>query len=389
MPIIIQLKNLSEEEYDIHKDFRAGGMTQDEYHQALDDYRRNHPHEYEGHQGSLGGWRGSSRRPRRAPEVKHPHAVHIDGKKWKTFSSHSHASNVARKILQRNKKAKIEIVKESEEYMPILLQRKNLDEGVGSVVARIARAVASRMARNKTAAIPVGNKVDREWALKQINKNPLSTSATRRNPEAMDARMRAAVTQKPEDYWRAGELSTNPFTKQTLQGRARQMGYPHPVKESLEYIEELRGSYERYRMKIEAHKAAVEKAKKEGKPIPEMPATGMNRWKKLKKGETKGLKENYLELVTTRFNELKEVNGQPPKKVASDTTDKGYGHYRKWGAPNDSVQTGTSSISRDHAMATASGKLFKKRISDRGGRMYVSKDDNGTWTATLDARKTP
>lgn len=104
---------ISEEEHDIHKDFRAGGMTQDEYHQALDDYRRNHPHEYEGHPGSgLGGWRGSSRRPRSAPEVKHPHAIHIDGKKWKTFSSHSHASNVARKILQRNKKAKIEIVKE-------------------------------------------------------------------------------------------------------------------------------------------------------------------------------------------------------------------------------------------------------------------------------------
>ena len=28
----------------------------------------------------------------------HPHSVHINGKKWKTFGSHSHASNVAKKI---------------------------------------------------------------------------------------------------------------------------------------------------------------------------------------------------------------------------------------------------------------------------------------------------
>lgn len=28
----------------------------------------------------------------------HPHSVHINGRKWKTFGSHSHATNVARKI---------------------------------------------------------------------------------------------------------------------------------------------------------------------------------------------------------------------------------------------------------------------------------------------------
>lgn len=31
-------------------------------------------------------------------EPDHPHAVHINGKKWKSFGSHSHASNVAKKI---------------------------------------------------------------------------------------------------------------------------------------------------------------------------------------------------------------------------------------------------------------------------------------------------
>jgi hypothetical protein len=31
-------------------------------------------------------------------EPEHPHAVHINGKKWKSFGSHSHATNVAKKI---------------------------------------------------------------------------------------------------------------------------------------------------------------------------------------------------------------------------------------------------------------------------------------------------
>ena len=36
-----------------------------------------------------------------------PHDVHIDGRKWKTFGSHSHASNVARKLQANGKKATI------------------------------------------------------------------------------------------------------------------------------------------------------------------------------------------------------------------------------------------------------------------------------------------
>jgi len=42
--------------------------------------------------------------PRRPTKLFHhrpvdvPHDVHINGKKWKTFGSHSHASNVAKKI---------------------------------------------------------------------------------------------------------------------------------------------------------------------------------------------------------------------------------------------------------------------------------------------------
>jgi len=36
-----------------------------------------------------------------------PHDVHIDGRKWKTFSSKSHAENVARKLSAKGKKVHI------------------------------------------------------------------------------------------------------------------------------------------------------------------------------------------------------------------------------------------------------------------------------------------
>ena len=42
---------------------------------------------------------GDPRRHRQyQQQVDVPHDVHINGKKWKTFGSHSHASNVAKKI---------------------------------------------------------------------------------------------------------------------------------------------------------------------------------------------------------------------------------------------------------------------------------------------------
>ena len=42
---------------------------------------------------------GDPRRHRQyQQQVDVPHDVHINGKKWKTFGSHSHANNVARKI---------------------------------------------------------------------------------------------------------------------------------------------------------------------------------------------------------------------------------------------------------------------------------------------------
>ena len=51
--------------------------------------------------------------PRRHRQHQHqqqvdvPHDVHIDGRKWKTFGSHSHANNVARKLASNGKKATV------------------------------------------------------------------------------------------------------------------------------------------------------------------------------------------------------------------------------------------------------------------------------------------
>lgn len=126
------------------------------------------------------------------------------------------------------------------------------------------------------------------------------------------------------------------------------------VKENLQYIEELRGSYERYRMKIEAHKAAVEKAKKEGKPIPEMPVTGMNRWKKLKKGETKGLKENYLELVTERFNQLNELN----RETLASYIKKASPSYKK--LVQDNGRFSKQALKRARGITRAATQILKK-----------------------------
>ena len=44
---------------------------------------------------------------REEPSRDVPHDVHIDGRKWKTFGSHSHASNVARKLQSNGKKATV------------------------------------------------------------------------------------------------------------------------------------------------------------------------------------------------------------------------------------------------------------------------------------------
>lgn len=56
--------------------------------------------------------------------------------------------------------------------------------------------------------------------------------------------------------------------------------------------------------------------------------------------------------------------------------------------PNDSVQT-ASSKSQDMALAKARSQLFNKKISSAGARQDVVQNPDGTFTATVDARKKP
>lgn len=65
-----------------------------------DEYERKNKRPYPG-----------PRRTSSAPKSNEPHAVHVNGKKWKTFSSHSHATNVANKLASKSGK-KVSVHKE-------------------------------------------------------------------------------------------------------------------------------------------------------------------------------------------------------------------------------------------------------------------------------------
>lgn len=53
------------------------------------------------------GWDREEPRQHRQYDADVPHDVHIDGRKWKTFGSQSHANNVARKLQAKGKKATV------------------------------------------------------------------------------------------------------------------------------------------------------------------------------------------------------------------------------------------------------------------------------------------
>jgi hypothetical protein len=69
---------------------------------------------------------GDPRRPRRhAPTADVPHDVYIDGRKWKTFDSASHANNVARKLLAKGKS--------------VTVKASSTDEAMGAEVGKITK----------------------------------------------------------------------------------------------------------------------------------------------------------------------------------------------------------------------------------------------------------
>jgi hypothetical protein len=65
------------------------------------------------------GWDKEEWKPRPRQSYKVPHDVYIDGRKWKTFDSHDHASNVARKLQSNGKKATVHRTLEENSDAPI------------------------------------------------------------------------------------------------------------------------------------------------------------------------------------------------------------------------------------------------------------------------------
>ena len=104
-------------------------IPMDEMHGHRDAYQRDYDSSVSGfgHKDSLAyqldggandeGWdKEDDYRPRRSGGFRSsrpglqdaPHDVYIDGRKWKTFDSHSHANNVAKKLQAKGKKATVQ-----------------------------------------------------------------------------------------------------------------------------------------------------------------------------------------------------------------------------------------------------------------------------------------
>ena len=90
---------VNEEEHDYYKDYMAGNISHHEYQSAVRDFQKRSGYSH-------------YPKPAKKPEEKIPHSVHINGKKWKSFSSHGHATNVAKKIAAKGQGHKITVEKD-------------------------------------------------------------------------------------------------------------------------------------------------------------------------------------------------------------------------------------------------------------------------------------
>ena len=101
--------------------------------------------------------RHETKKKKSAPDNSGPHAVHINGKKWKTFSSHSHAMNVGNKIASKSTKNKVSVHKEEVEQIDELSKktlasyanRSAEDAGHEMVKSVISRSAADRRTAQK------------------------------------------------------------------------------------------------------------------------------------------------------------------------------------------------------------------------------------------------
>lgn len=80
------------------KQFKDYIVEYEIHHDGHGNYRDDEGNEWTSRSGSAHRSSFGRRHTITSNQPDHPHSVHINGKKWKTFGSHSHATNVARKI---------------------------------------------------------------------------------------------------------------------------------------------------------------------------------------------------------------------------------------------------------------------------------------------------
>lgn len=80
------------------KQFKDYIVEYEIHHDGHGNYRDDEGNEWTSRSGSAHRSSFGRRHTITSHQPDHPHSVHINGKKWKTFGSHSHATNVARKI---------------------------------------------------------------------------------------------------------------------------------------------------------------------------------------------------------------------------------------------------------------------------------------------------
>lgn len=88
----------------------------------------------------------SYRRPvnNRQPEKPSAHAVHINGKKWKTFETEKHANNIMNSMLKKDPNKKITVVKED---ASVVEGKRPEDDSVPFITTEVASNAASRIKR--------------------------------------------------------------------------------------------------------------------------------------------------------------------------------------------------------------------------------------------------
>ena len=132
---------------------------------------------------------------RREPAADVPHDVYIDGRKWKTFGSASHASNVARK-LQANGKS-------------VSVKASPTDEAMGAEVGKITKVDPTTKKATLTKTDGSSMEVD-STALKPTPDGKMSMDT----PDADELKMGTAVVSTENvDLYRLRELSGQPVAE--------------------------------------------------------------------------------------------------------------------------------------------------------------------------------